>query len=324
MTVRFDDVCAYCGEHTLTGAEPPEHPIPAAIGASLKVLTVCAPCNGWASREIDRPFLRDDWVLIERARHRIRDHRRPASRARVLVSPLLQGHTEDGVFVSVDPETGVPRIHPHVVRDEERGVYQVHAPTREEAERLLARIERQARREGRTTRVERIASRSERPQVTGRVKVELGVWVRMAAKVALGVASHAYPPEWRCSPCAEQLRRCMREPDPQWSDGVAARFEWTLLEQEDPRRLLVDPPQHLVWFAREAASGTVRVCVLLFGATLFSLPVAEADTPLPEVAWLLDPRRPRASGETTLRAIVTQAVVRMAREAERQQADDAA
>ena len=35
------NVCAYCAEPVLTGQENPEHVLPASLGASLAVYTVC-------------------------------------------------------------------------------------------------------------------------------------------------------------------------------------------------------------------------------------------------------------------------------------------
>src|SRR5206468_12877870 len=90
-----NELCVYCVAAVLTGDEKLEHPIPAALGSSMTVSTVCNPCNEWAGREIDQPFLADDLLKEYRS---IVDQRDPrcGRNSRRSPSPLLRGHTPDG------------------------------------------------------------------------------------------------------------------------------------------------------------------------------------------------------------------------------------
>lgn len=136
----------------------------------MKVFTVCDPCNAWANVNVDQPFLRDDLVMVHRALYKIHDPRR--ARSRSPSSPLLRGYTDDGVFVSVDGETGQPRIHPTIIRDDETGEHQIHAGTQEEADELVKRIEQQAAREGKSIRVEQREVPPFRPEIRNTLKVD--------------------------------------------------------------------------------------------------------------------------------------------------------
>jgi HNH endonuclease len=69
-------LCVYCLQAELTGEEKPEHPIPASLGSSLTVTTVCDPCNEWAGREIDKPFMEDPLLTERRSMVDQRDPRR--------------------------------------------------------------------------------------------------------------------------------------------------------------------------------------------------------------------------------------------------------
>jgi hypothetical protein len=99
----------YCAEQTLTEDERPEHPIPAALRAGLTVPTVCDDRNTWAGREIDKPFLQDDFILMLRAMHDVRDHRGGSNRQARVPNPLARGVTDDGVRVVADHDWLVVR-----------------------------------------------------------------------------------------------------------------------------------------------------------------------------------------------------------------------
>jgi hypothetical protein len=88
-------LCAYCLQTELTGEEKPEHPIPASLGSSLTVKTVCDPRNEWAGREIDKPFMEDPLLTERRSMVDRRDPRR-GKKARRATSQILKGETADG------------------------------------------------------------------------------------------------------------------------------------------------------------------------------------------------------------------------------------
>ena len=299
------DVCAYCGKAVLTGRERPEHPIPAALGSSLEVFTVCDPCNAWASAAIDQPFLRDDWTRLHRAAHDVRDPRRGSRRP--VPHPFKHGFTDDGVPVTLD-EDWRPKLGSRIVEEGDR--VQIQAGSMEEAERLRKRVEKAARREGKEARIERV-KRIQDPSTVVNIEVEVdaAIWLRMAAKIALGVGSHVYPPDWRTSADAAELRSLMRDVDRRTPSGARPALFPEKLKAEDAFRRLMEPPEHLVCFLR-SGRGTAGVLVVLFGELAFGLPVDTTDRPLPSIAWRLDPRRPRRRGETTWDALMLSALRR--------------
>src|SRR4051812_44195233 len=89
------NICAYCKQGVLTGSEVPEHPIPAALGASLVVRSVCDACNKWANVNIDQLFLDDPSIRSARSRHKIVDHRH--SQARPVKDPMRFGRSPEGL-----------------------------------------------------------------------------------------------------------------------------------------------------------------------------------------------------------------------------------
>jgi hypothetical protein len=278
------DLCAYCAVTLLTGNERAEHPIPAALGSSLRVYTVCDACNAWAGVNVDQPFLSDGWLKTIRAAHEVRDPRR--ARTRGLSSPMLKGYTDDGVFVSLDA-SGKPRLHPKIVRDEQTGEYRIYASTDEEYEKLVQRVKAQAARDGKTARFGKKTRQQSHPRITGRLGIDTGIWLRMAAKIALGVASDAYRAGWRSSEHAAELRRLMRAARPTGPHGEPLGLFPKRWDADDPIRQLVEPPEHALVFLR--GSSTTNLHIVLFGEVAFGLPVASVEDPVPRAAWRLDP-----------------------------------
>jgi hypothetical protein len=301
-------ICAYCGEPVLTGAERPEHPLPRALGSSLMVFTACDPCNAWAGREVDQPFLDDDWLLIHRADHDVRDPRHPG---RPIRHPLRRGFTEDyGERMEVRVDEGwKPHLGGRII-DKGNDEIQIVAGSQEQAEKLLRRVERDAAAEGKTVEMGEWEHSKGRPWININTRVNLGAWMRMAAKIALGVGSHIYDEGWRTSADAVELRRLMRECGLRSDDGGPLGLFPMKLAKDDVLRRIADPPEHLIWFTR-SSNGTTGIGVLLFGELIFGMPVDTAGRKLPPVAWALDPRRPDDDGETTWETVLLRAVRRV-------------
>lgn len=292
--------CAYCGQSALTGDESPEHPIPHALGSSLEVFTVCAACNGWANIHVDQPFLRDDWTRLHRAEHDVRDPRRPHE---PVPHPFRHGFTEDGVYVTVD-ETWTPHLRGRII--EEPGApdrVRVIAGSVEEAERLKTLVIERATAKGMTCEIGEYEHRSGRPTIRIQFVLKLDVWLRAAAKMALGIASSVYPPEWRTSADAEHLRHLMRSDDPRDRDGQPITGLYPERLRDDLLSQLAVPPEHVVWFVR-GYDGHTRILIMLFGELMLPMIVDTECRLVPEVAWRLDPRRPRAGGATTWDGLV--------------------
>ena len=295
-STRHGTICAYCAEPRLTGNERPEHPIQAAIGSSWRVYTVCDPCNDWADTEIDQPFLRDPFILELRSEHDIRDHRH-SRRAQPIGSPLLRGHTDDGLYVVADHE-GRPEIRNSRIEEGPDGEFTIVAGSRAEYDRLLRKLQIRAALEGKTIESGEPTIGEVQPRVTGRMQVRPWCWRRALAKIALAAGSVAYDEAWRRSPDAALLREWMRDKD-------ALPHDHCPFERIAGGRLarLVEPPHHAVFF--EPADGAMIVNVVLFGDIAFKLPVDTTGRPRPQIAWYLDTRRPRANGETTWSRLLT-------------------
>jgi hypothetical protein len=293
------EICAYCGEPVLTGEEKPEHPIPAALGSSFVVDTVCDPCNEWAGKKIDQPFLEDDWARVHRSQSGVVDPRR-GRRGRPISSPILQGYTEDGDFISLDQD-GKPRLRSRI-DDLGDGRYQIRTDSMEEMERLKRRVERQT---GKKITDDDVTHSSSKPRISFRIGVDLLIWLREAAKIGLAVGSEVYPEEWRVGPDAARLREWLRGEDALLPAGQPIG----LVPREvpgSPIELLVDGGEHLLFF--QPARGMTFLTIVLLGSVFVSIPVASSGGPAPRSAWRLDPERPKADGRTTLDMLQVEAL----------------
>jgi HNH endonuclease len=296
-------LCAYCVTSILTGDEKPEHPIPASLGASFTVHTTCDACNEWAGREIDQPFLADSLLQAHRSLVGQRDPRR-GRKGRRVPSPLLQGHTADGDFFTVDHETYKPVRRSRIV-DLGNDRQQIRASSPEEAQRLLERARKRAAAEGKEIKIEQEERGKVRPDLTVHFSMHTDVWRREAAKIALAVGSHVYPPSWRLSADAHRLREWMHNRDSSTDDGQAPPLVPTHVEEGS---WIAEGDEHLVFFMRFRDG--VYVCVCLFGASYFAVPVDATGLPVPQLAWRLDWRKPSKDGSTTWEDLVMQAVMR--------------
>jgi len=297
------EICAYCTATVLTGGEKPEHVIPASLGSSLTVQTVCDPCNEWAGREIDQPFLADSLLQAHRSLVGQRDPRR-GRKGRRVPSPLLQGHTADGDFFTVDPETYKPVRRSRIV-DLGDDRQQIRASTPEEAQRLLERARKRAAAEGKEIKIGKEERGEFQPVLTVDFSMRTDVWRREAAKIALAVGSHVYPPSWRLSADAHRLREWMHNRDSSTDDGQAPPLVPTHVEAGS---WIAEGDEHLVFFMRFRDG--VYVCVCLFGTSCLAVPVDTSGLPVPQQAWRLDWRKPSKSGLTTWDDLVMDTVVR--------------
>lgn len=300
MTAALD-ICAYCGEPKLTGDDPPEHPIPHALGSSLAVRTVCTACNTWANVHIDQPLLRDDLMQLYRATYEVVDPRRK----RPPKHPFKVGKTEKGVFVTVD-DNWKAHLHPRVVQDpDDPARSSIHANSMEEAEAILAELRSKAADQGEAIEIASVNSSADPITVRREMSTRPGLWQSASAKMALGIASHVYEPEWRSSPDAQRLRELMHT-DPTSNPGGCLPESM----KGTPLGWLATPPEHIVTFQRQY-DDSVSILIILFGEQLLASRVDTAGRPVPTRAWALDPRRPRANGETTWEGLMTNAVTRL-------------
>jgi hypothetical protein len=300
MSIGQTEVCAYCATALLTGSERPEHPIPAAIGASLEVRTVCDACNEWAGINVDQPFLADDQVRIYRAEHDIRDPRRRNSRP--VPHPFHHGTTDDGRRVTVDA-AGRPRMQSGIFERPD-GSYRITASSQDEADRLVARLEARLAREGFRPVVTNSTTRKFRPRINLAVTMDLHVWTRLIAKAALSIASHIYEPEWRASEDAGRLREVMRNGETSDGDYLVPDF----IADGHVFREMADPPDHLAYFTSHER--TTKLVFSLFGHVGMGVPVDTTGRSVPRVAWHFDPLSVTKDPETTFDGLVERAVRR--------------
>jgi hypothetical protein len=298
-------ICAYCGQPVLTGNEKPEHAIPAALGSSLTVYTVCDPCNERVGKEVDQPFLEDEWVRVHRSDSGVIGPRR-GRKGRPVRSPLLEGYTDDGDHVSLD-QSGEPRMRSRII-DLGDGKFQIRADSDEEMERLKRRLES---RTGKTITDEKITRHSTNPQIQGRLMVNTLLWLREAAKIGLAVGSIVYPEEWRTGPDAERLREWLNGEDALGPPGQAIGLEPGQVTGT-PIETIITEPEHLIFF--QQAAGRTMVVIVLLGSALVNLPVDTSGAAVPKIAWKLDPARPKANGETTFEALMVDAALRIVSE----------
>jgi hypothetical protein len=301
---EVEELCAYCIVTALTGEEKPEHPIPAALGSSLTVPTVCDPCNEWAGREIDQPFLADQLLREHRSMADQRDPRRGA-KARRTRSQILQGHTAEGDYIAFDHELGWPVMGSRIVElGEDRS--QIRAGSQAEADRLLEIVRKRAAAEGKEARIEAVEHGQARPEITARMMMRTDVWRREAAKIGLAVGSLVYPPAWRLSVDAALLREWMHNRDASTEDGAAPPLVPGGLELGVE---LARDREHLLLF-KQGPGRVTELVIVLFGRAAFGVPVDTSGAPAPTIAWRLDWRNPKADGTTTSTALFMDAAER--------------
>lgn len=295
-------ICPYCGTTALLGTERPEHAIPAALRAGMVVHTVCDDCNKWAGEQVDQPFLTDDFILLLRSEHDIRDPRGGPNRQRRIVSPLARGFTADGIRITAD-ENWVPNMTGRIFEDEESGDYRIVAGTYEERRKLTERVIRRAAAKGSTATPAEPAEAAVQPQISGHLQIRPWVWRREIAKIALACGSDAYDEHWRLSQDAGLLRKWMRDVNALPYDhcpivGVA----------ETELQYLFPAPAHGMFFVRGAAATILTV--VMFGDIAFKIPVDTTCRSVPHLAWYLDPARPFDQGETTFHRLMMNGALR--------------
>ncbi len=170
---------------------------------------------------------------------------------------------------------------------------------------MLERARKRAAAEGKEIKIENEERGEIQPEITVEFSMRTDVWRREAAKIALAVGSHVYPPAWRLSADAHQLREWMHNRDSSTEDGQALPLVPTHIESG---AWLAEDDEHLIFFIRLKAGVHVGVC--LFGCSYLAIPVDTSGMPVPQQAWRLDWRKPSKDGSTTWDDLVMQTVMR--------------
>lgn len=271
-------VCAYCGQSVLTGDERPEHPLPETVNGRLTTRLVCDPCNTWAGKNIDQPWLSDSFVGHVRFVHRIPDRRNKV----LEYDPLLAGVTAEGVQIRMDEHGRPIPLNSPVNFDPDSGTYQIRAKDEEDVKRLFDRIAKKAAAEGKTaTPTGEPEAQSYQPSVTVKLQIMPQTWERMAAKVLLGFLAENLPADWRSSAQADALRAVMRSPD-------KAANQVRLTDPGAMQQIAAAPASAA--FTRQIGGNTVGGVSLLGIFMLgFVLPPPIA---APGLLWISDPLQP--------------------------------
>jgi hypothetical protein len=287
--VSSHETCAYCGKPTLTGDEAPEHVLPLAINSRLTTDAVCNPCNRWAGRYIDQPWLDDVFVGHARFVHQI-----PDRRGDVLThDPFLAGTTADGTRIRMGDGGRPIALNSPVKRNKDTGEIQIHARSQDDLDRLLAREIRKAETAGKTfTRGEQRAF-EEKPSVKGSHQIEPGVWERMAAKAVLGLLAKTQPSSWRASESANTLRAMLHNLDRPINEVD--------MRQAHIFHTVAPPPTSLVNIITIA--GHAWAGVSLLGQFAFCFALAD-DLHGVDVAWVSDPLAPTCSALGTFAEVL--------------------
>jgi hypothetical protein len=191
--------CWFCGERHVSPDDPPEHIIPAALGAELTTDAVCEACNRRAGKEIDYPLVNDLFVAFNRVFYDIRDRRgnRPPN-------PARNATLADGTPAMLETReipwraAAMPQVR------EEGKCITITAGSVEEAEEIIAK---KSERTGQRLRVvEERRSKRDHAEVRFTVTLDTRLRIRARAKIVLGALSRVLPEEWLDSPDAKQLQ----------------------------------------------------------------------------------------------------------------------
>lgn len=271
--------CWFCGECHLSPDDPPEHVIPAALGAELTTDAVAAACNRRAGKEVDQPLLNDPFVAFNRIFFDIRDRRggRPPN-------PVRNATLADGAPATLETReipwgaTALPRIR------EEGDRVTITAGSIEEAEEIAAK---KSERSGQRYRpLETRRTQRGHAEVKFTVTLDIRLRIRARSKIVLGALSKVLPEEWLDTADATQLQDWLWDPRPK-QDGKEIGAMHTA-----PDGLLAymcEPPEHLIALQPTGADG-LMVMVMLFGKEVLPHEIRLPGIEVPELCWVMDPR----------------------------------
>lgn len=271
------------------------------MGGTLKTDSVCKSCNSKAGRQIDAPFMQDWLIAAERAMHSPRGHR---------MRPRVEAALEDGTPVDLVTGKGPwkGKIRGGIERDGD--TVRIRAANRKEYDALIARVRRDAERDGRTFVDPGTPQEFEtHGPIVVKARVDGVVWLRMAVKVMLGCLSKVLDEAWLDSADAEKYRQWLWDPNPVNDNGKPAlAFP---VEANELERHVANPPEHLLYFF-PAGKGRVVLNIAYFGDMIVRARIDVGDLPMPTTAWRTTSGAPPV--ETTFDALLAEAAVKKAAE----------
>jgi hypothetical protein len=273
--------CWFCGERHVGANDPPEHIIPAALGAELTTDAVAHSCNERAGQEVDQPLVNDLFVAFNRVFFDIRDRR-----GRRPPNPVRNATFKDGTPVNLETRNGPweAKVIPQV-RQEGDG-FVITASSVEEAEEIIAK---KSERTGQQFKVvgER-HSGEERPEVVFTLSLDTRLRVRARAKMVLGVLSKVFPEAWLDSPEAHQLQEWLWDPRPKLDGAEIGAMHNAA---DGALGFLCHPPDHLVALIPMGVD-RLMVLVILFGKEVMPYEVQlPPGIAAPETCWVMDPQK---------------------------------
>lgn len=245
---------------------------------------VCAPCNRRAGTEVDQPWQNWPLILELRNRYAVRDRDKNPPRPVRWTGDLTSG--EGPAIVDIKGGEVNVRVLP-TTHDE--GAMQVY--TGDPAD--LAKRKRRILRDAPQTRIVDLPAKTLEGPLQANVSWELNVhvWPRFAAKVALGTASLVADAAWVHSDEARALRHVLwhghestveTEMLPEGRAWSLAPFDLTGIEH------WLQAPEHLISLERWENENWVSL--VAFGSFHYGVPVSfelpRSDEP---IAWLIDP-----------------------------------
>lgn len=272
--------CWFCGQAHTAADDPPEHIVPATLGAELTTDAVAASCNERAGKEVDQPLINDLFVAFNRVFFDIRDRRgnRPPN-------PVRNATFRDGTPVTLETRHGPweAKVIPQVREEGDRFV--ITAGSVEEAEEIIAKKSQRSGQQFKVVGEQR--SGEEHPEVLFTVSLDTRIRVRARAKMVLGALSKVFPDTWLDSPEAHQLQEWLWDPRPK-RDGAEVGAMHTAV---DELGFLCQPPNHLVALMPMGVD-RLMVLVMLFGKEVMPYEVQLPDGMVaPELCWVMDPRK---------------------------------
>lgn len=272
--------CWFCGERHTAADDPPEHIIPAALGAELTTDAVAHSCNERAGQEVDQPLVNDLFVAFNRVFFDIRDRR-----GRQPPNPVRNAAFKDGTPVNLETRNGPweAKVIPQV-REEGDG-FVITAGSVEEAEEIIAK---KSERTGHQFRVvDERRSDDEHLEVVFTLSLDTRLRVRARAKMVLGALSKVFPEAWLDSPEAQQLQEWLWDPRPKLDGAEIGAMHNAV---DGVLSLMCQPPEHLVALMPMGVD-RLMVLVILFGKEAMPYEVQLPDgIAAPETCWVMDPQ----------------------------------
>jgi hypothetical protein len=260
-----DRLCFYCARE-LDAAPDPEHVLPAALGTELVTWRVCTACNRRAGREVDQPWLAEPHV--EESRRLLALINR---RGRVAPPLRARGVLEDGSPALVTLAGDRVDIRRRPSRTVEGNVLRLSGYTEAEAERTWQRPRDRGELLGDPTTM---VATSTALTATVRREVNVDIWPRFAAKVALAFISLFADDDWLVTDAAQGLRDVLWNGHPDTKRDALAHpgVAWSvppLLLRQGTHPLRVG--EHMLVCEETEAEGP-WFCMVLFGDLLYRVP----------------------------------------------------